>query len=140
MAKVWEFNDIQRAQWQKWMKERPEVIREMAERLPPNLLYRLKSSGQRVTLYSYCENGTVTVLVSGQYNVIVFERRVFGIKPEELEECELPGEGELVGAVYTEPQEVDAFISARIAEMHERGEKHNEARCPVCTSEGQPCH
>ena len=57
----------------------------------------MKSTGHRVTMYSYSENGTVTVNVTGDYNVVVFERQVFGISPDDLEECDLPAPGEFLG-------------------------------------------
>ena len=88
----------------KWLKTRPRVIRDLAKRLPPNLLYRLKGTGQRATIYSYNENGTLTVSITGQYNLIDFEREVFGIPPEELEECSLPTEDEELGVTQT-PEE-----------------------------------
>ena len=94
----------------------------------------MKSTGQRVTLVSYGEDGTLRVLVSGQYNCIVFDREVFGIAADDLEECDLPGADEMTGTLLTEEAEVDSFLGARIAEMHERGERHNEANCPICTS------
>jgi len=37
---------------------------------------------------------------------------VFGIKPEDLEECDLPGEDEILGVTLTEREDVRQFISA----------------------------
>lgn len=82
-----------------WLAERPQVIKDLVARVPPDRLYRLASTGHRVFLYSYSENGTVTVAVTGQFNLVAFERRVFGIRPEELEECDLPGPDEPVGSL-----------------------------------------
>lgn len=50
----------------------------------------LKPTGQRVTIYSYSEDGTVTVNVTGEYNLTMFDTQVFGINPDDLEPCELP--------------------------------------------------
>jgi|ERR1700722_1636063 len=107
MAKIFELSPIA---WDLWLKSRPEGIRKLCERFPPDRLYRMRSTGQRVTLVSYSEDDTLRVLVSGQYNFVSFEREVFGIKPEDLEECDLPAENALVGAVLTEDVDVEAFI------------------------------
>jgi hypothetical protein len=131
MAKVFEFDDEGLARWNAWVASRPPVIQEMCRRLPPNLLYRLKSSDHRVTLLSYSEDGTVTVSVTGEYNLVPFDRQVFGIKPEDLEECELPN-GELLGTVLVQDVDVSAFIDAEIEARHRRGEKHNRGRCRLC--------
>lgn len=107
MAKIL---DIDEAAWAEWVAGRPECVRVLCERLPPDRLYLLKSSGHRVTLHSYSENGTVTVNVTGDYNIVTFDRQVFGIKPEDLEECDLPPEGCMLGTMLTEDAEVKAFI------------------------------
>ena len=84
MAKVAELDMVA---FNAWVETRPPVVQALCERLPPDRLYRLKSSGHRVTLRSYCEDGTVTVNVTGQYNALAFDRYVFGIAPADLEEC-----------------------------------------------------
>lgn len=108
MAKIAELQP----EWFEWVKTRPDCIRDLCERFPPDRLYRLKESGQRVTLYSYCEDGTMTVAVSGEYNLVVFGRCVFGVFPDELEECDLPDPSQLTGAILTEQAEVQAFVDA----------------------------
>lgn len=110
MAKLAEIDEEQ----MEWMESRPEEIKQMIEKIPPNLLYMMKSSGHRVTIYSYGEDGTVTVFVSGQYNQVTFERRVFGIKPEDLEECDLPDENEELGVLLNEEQTRDYINSKRV--------------------------
>ena len=103
MARFREPTPEERDAWDAWVAERPEPIRKVAERFDPWSLYRLKTSGHRVTLYSLyeVEGGAIqlTVSVTGQYNVVAFERNVFGINPDDLEECELPLPGEPVGNV-----------------------------------------
>jgi hypothetical protein len=118
---------------QEWIDGRPKVIKAMIAKTPPNLLYRLKPTGQRVTIYSYSEAGTVTVLVSGQYNLTDYERRVFGVNPDDLEECDLPGPNEPLGVLLNE-EETEAYIRGVIAKRHQRGERHNEDNCPLCES------
>lgn len=97
-------------EFEEWLATRPPIIQELARKIPPDKLYRLKTSGHRVFLYSYSEDGTCTVIVSGQFNLVTFERRVFGIKPEDLEECDPPGPDEPVGTMLTEDNDVKQFI------------------------------
>lgn len=91
-------------------------MRAVAERFDPWTLYRLKSTGQRVTLVSFGEGKgdevTLRVNVSAEYNAVSFERQVFGIAPDDLEACDPPGPGEPVGAVFTEREDIDAFVDA----------------------------
>ena len=88
--------------WESWVAERPDNVREVARRFDPWTLYRLKSSGHRVTVGAFDEeeDGRVTlrVNVSGEFNFVTFERSVFGIDPNDLEECDLPGPDEPLGS------------------------------------------
>lgn len=82
--------------FQDWLISRPKCIQEMAEKYPPNRLYRLTKTGQRVTLASYSEDGTVRIHVLPEFNKERFEgltdmcREVFGVNPNDLAECDLP--------------------------------------------------
>ena len=92
------------AAWKKWVAERPESIRKVCERFDPWTLYRLKTTGQRVYILSFSEPGldgkvTCRVGVSGEFNLLTFERDVFGIDPDDLEECDLPGPDEQLGSL-----------------------------------------
>ena len=115
MANWYEPTDEQLATYAEWLDERPPHVREVAERFPPWKLFRMESSGHRVTVHSFDEriDGTVTlkVNVTGDYNFVAFERRVFGIDPEDLTECELPAEDELLGASLTTEEEVAAELA-----------------------------
>ena len=116
MAKLYEFTEDQSKAWQEWVATRPPVIQKMCERLAPNRLYRLNSSGHRVTVYSFSEDGTVTVDVSGKYNALFCDRRVFGIKPEDLEECGLPGPEECIGYIPVRLETpLDGWLTRRAA-------------------------
>lgn len=97
MAKTHELTPEQEAGWREWVEALPPVPREVARRFRPNVLYRLSSSGHRCTIASFGDNGTITVNITGEYNRITFGRQVFGIKPEDLTECDLPAPGEDVG-------------------------------------------
>lgn len=107
MAKIFELDPVG---WAEWLAERPEGVRRLCERFQPDRLYLLKSSGHRVTIMSYSEDDTMRVYVSGQFNFVTFEREVFGIKPEDLEECDLPPKGEPLGTMLTEKADIDAFV------------------------------
>ncbi len=90
--------------WREWVETRPPVVRTIAERFDPWTLYRLNTTGQRVTLHSISEDGTVTVNVLGDFNFVVNERAVFGINPDHLEECDLPAPDEVLGSVLTDEE------------------------------------
>jgi hypothetical protein len=114
MARIFDPSPEQEAGWQEWLSERPPHVRLVAEKFPPWELFRLKDSGHRVTIHGFHENGdeslSMTVHVLGAYNYVLFERTVFGIFPDDLEPCELPGPGEPVGAQLT-PQEARAYLA-----------------------------
>jgi hypothetical protein len=96
-------SDKERVAWEVWLLELPEFVRVVAEKFDPWTLYRLKTTSQRVVVVSIDEHDdksvTLTVLVSGEFNFVSHERKVFGIKPEDLEECDLPKPGELLGSL-----------------------------------------
>ena len=105
MARFYEPTAKQVKGWAKWVAKRPPVVRAVAERFNPWTLYRLDD--HRVTLVSFSEDGTVTVAVTRHFNAVVFERQVFGIDPDRLVECDLPGENEMVGVLIPNPTEDD---------------------------------
>lgn len=115
MANIVEPTKEMTAAWQGWLATRPAVIREMGERLVPWKLYRMKSTGHRVTVVSFFEDSTVRVNVSAEYNLLSFERQVFGIAADDLEECELPPSDEPVGEFMTPDEQVE-YINERRAE------------------------
>lgn len=108
MARFIQPTPEQEKDWLKWVSERPTKVRKIAERFEPWSLYRLQGR-ERVTIYSFCEDGTVTVVVSKEWNLVTFERRVFDINPNDLVPCELPSNDEVVGALLT-PDEVEDNI------------------------------
>lgn len=116
MARIQEPTPEQEAAWKEWVAARPDNVRVVAERFDPWSLYRMKSTGHRVTLASFGEgaDGAVTlrVRVTGHFNVVVFDREVFGVDPNDLESCEAPTEGEATGTVLTEEDEIDKFVDA----------------------------
>lgn len=106
MARIVERSSEQEAGWQEWVASRPAGVRAVAERFDPWSLYRMKSTGQRVTIVSFGEplDGcpvTLTVWVSGKFNFTIPDLQVFGIDPDDLEPCDLPGPEELVAVAFT---------------------------------------
>lgn len=124
MANWYEPTPEQVSDWTKWVTTCPSQIRDLilARDFAFWKLYRLKRSGHRVTIFAFSEhldNDKVTLKVSatGQFNRIAFDRIVFGIPPDELEECELPGSDELLGAEMTQEEAMDwmqtIYVSAK---------------------------
>ena len=115
MARIFEPTESQQREWAKWVSKRPPKVRAVAERFTPWTLYRMKTgSRSRVYIHSFgeYEDGSVslTVNVTGQFNLVSFDRTVFGIKPEELEECDLPSADEPLGTVFTEKVDIDDYL------------------------------
>jgi hypothetical protein len=104
MARFMEPTDKQERGWAKWVHEQPPKVRAIAKRFDPWTLYRLKTTNQRVILLSISENNTITVAVTGQFNLVTHERQVFGINPDDLEPCDLPAEDEMVGSAMTDDE------------------------------------
>lgn len=82
-------------EFNEWLKDRPEVIKKMAEKLKPWLKYKLKTTGQHCTIYSFSEDGTVTIYIDGHDDEVLnkinqlIAIKVFGIDPDDLEVIEL---------------------------------------------------
>lgn len=112
MANVFEPTPEMIRDWNAWVRERSPAVRAVAERIKPWKLYLLEK-GSRVVVYSIDEmpSGKVSLMVDilGQFNLCSFERRVFGVDPDDLTECDLPGKDEPLGALLTQ-EEVDRII------------------------------
>jgi hypothetical protein len=104
MANLFDPDESILREWSDWLADRPDSVKAAAEKFKPWKLYRLKGSGHRVTLVSFDEPAdgspvTLKVFVSGEFNAVAFERTVFGIQQDDLEECDLPGPGEVCGSM-----------------------------------------
>lgn len=108
MAKI--FEGFDESGFEDWLKTRPAVIQELGAKIRPNRLYRMTESGRRCYIISYSANGTVTVVVDGNFNRVAFSRQVFGVNPDTLVECDLPAEGEDVGDTAAEAGYTDDDI------------------------------
>ena len=129
MANIWEPTDDQKSEWETWIKARPDSIRKIAERFYPWKLYQIKPSGHRVMVNSIDEPAdgsepTLKVTVSGDFNRVCFERTVFGIKPEDLEECDLPAPDEITGSLDLSINEVKEMMKAPCSVQTAQGEKN----------------
>ncbi|MEK7112456.1 MAG: hypothetical protein AAB875_03950 [Patescibacteria group bacterium] len=81
----------QRAAWEVWVAKRPPSVRGLCRRFPPNRHYWLDPPGQVVSVLSYNEARTLTVLVDPADNpdlLMLMARRVFGVPPEDLHELD----------------------------------------------------
>ena len=99
------------SEWEEWVNTRPAVVKDLCLRYPPNKLYRIKTTGQRVTIHSYAEDGTVTVDVTGEFNRVIIDTQVFGVAATHLVECDVPGPNEPLGTVLTTEAERDVYIN-----------------------------
>lgn len=114
MARILEPTEEQLAEWNEWVAARPEHVRRVAKRFDPFSLYRMKSTGSRVTLVGFGEHDdgsvTMTIYIGGKFNAVIFERQVFGVSPDDLEPCELPGADEPLGVLLTDDAAIDAMV------------------------------
>lgn len=117
MARICIPTPEQETSWKQWVQERPAAVRAVAERFDPWSLYRMKSTGHRVTIYSYSDSEpvTLTVNVTGDYNRVLHERRVFGIDPDDLEPCDLPSPDEPTGALMSQEEVGENIDALRLA-------------------------
>lgn len=94
MARVIEVSLADEAAYRIWLAERPPVVRAVAERFDPWSLYRHRKTGQIVMVCGFFEDGTVTMLVSAEFNRQPegFPQQFFvpGVNPDDLEPCEVP--------------------------------------------------
>ena len=75
-------------EWSEWVKSRPEPVRTLCKKYPPDKLYLMTDTGQRVRIYSYSEDGTVRVNVTQADNPQIWvslDRSVFGVNPSTLQ-------------------------------------------------------
>lgn len=119
MANISEPNAAYLKEWEEWLAVRPPDIAALARRFPPWKLFHLPNplggKGCRVTVVGFDEHAdrspTIKVYVSGQFNLVAFERVVFGIEPEQLTECDLPGPDEPLGVLLND-QQAEAWLSS----------------------------
>jgi hypothetical protein len=132
MARFKEPTPEQEQGWKEWVASRPDRVRAVAERFEPWTLYRLKTTGDRVTILGFSEGDPITmdVSITGEFNLIMFDRRVFGIDPNDLEPCDLPNVNEPVGAMMSAEQvDIDALrmmVHSDLWEMDDDGKTHRK--------------
>ncbi len=124
MAELFELDD----EFYDWYNGRPDVIKAMIDKTPINRLYRLKTTGQIVFIFSYKECGTVTVTVPAEYNFPhLTTYNVFGINPDDLEECELSDakiEERFFKSLLEKDDTSNAFKKYRGLKRSQRRNKH----------------
>jgi hypothetical protein len=109
--------------WADWVASRPPKIQQMAVMFPPDRLYRMPD-GYRGTITSYNEDGTVAIALTGQFNRILFSRKVFGVDPSTLVECDLPGPDEDLGDTAQEAgysqEDIETILIPKMRELREQ--------------------
>ena len=100
--------------FRKWVRRLPKKARKIAERFNPWTLYRLKDTGHKVVISGFNDDGTVSAIVSAEFNLVLHQRHVFGIPPDKLEECDLPAADEPVGAALTQAQVEENLDALRV--------------------------
>lgn len=90
-----------------WLETVPPRVKEVAEKFDIWSLYLMKSTKQKVFILAFDENEegvTLTVKVSGEFNLVCQESDLSGVDPNDLAECDLPKPGELVGTLDADPE------------------------------------
>ena len=115
LTKIEGWTAKEKKEWNGKVKKQPKHVRDIASKLDPWKLYRLKSTGDRVIVLGFNEgeeNGvTVRVEINAKYNLVPFERNVFGIDPNDIEECDLPGPNERLGDLGFTIKQYKDFMS-----------------------------
>lgn len=113
MAYVLEPTKEKMKEVEEWLKDRPQVIKDLHAKLSPFKLYDYKPSLEgditlKVTIDSYNEDGTVSVSLPLNFNVGLIVRYLSDIDPDDLIECDLP---------TTEESKIIAYANKCISEM-----------------------
>lgn len=101
MANIIEPTEEKLKELEEWIKDRPQIIKDLYTRYPSYKLYQLDSDGcskclkRKVTIHSYNIDGTITVNVPRAFNISLTDVSVPNIPPEQLTECDIPTEEEL---------------------------------------------
>lgn len=82
----------QEAEWQAWLAERPEKVREVAEAYPPWGDYFMPKTEQNAVIQHYDEHedGSVTLFIVVWRDWLPLPHGVFGVPPEDLVRRDLP--------------------------------------------------
>ena len=70
--------------WNKWLEDKPEIVREIGAKINPLSRYRIKETGQGCRLRSIFEDGTLSVFVGGPDDGFIYV--VFGLSVDDIEE------------------------------------------------------
>lgn len=101
--------DFDMNSFEEWLKTRPLIIQEMAKKYPPNKFYKIRGKGHICTLYSYSEDKTVSVDITGDFNKLTIERRVFDVNIDDLVETEFD-ETQPTGVLFTKEDDIEDHI------------------------------
>lgn len=73
--------DLERVQFEIWLRKKPKSIQKLAKEYPPDITYGLNNDGDDYQIYAYGEDGTVSVVRIRNGKGIW---RVFGVDPKKL--------------------------------------------------------
>jgi hypothetical protein len=116
--------------WINWLADQPPYVGAVGKRLDPWSLFWLRD--QRVTICGFnsdpkTEKVTVQVNVTGQFNLVMFDKTVFGVDPNDLTPADLPAPDEPLGAVLKGEKEIEEYIElVRPAVLAARQRAENE--------------
>lgn len=120
--KLYELTGEKLEEYNKWLKSRPRTIQKLCQKCPPDRLYRIRDTGERCYIVAYSEDRTIRVAITGKYNYTMIDKTVFGLLPEDLEECDGPEPDEKIGTVFTEQKDIDNYIDL-LKKIHEHDKK-----------------
>ena len=123
--------------WEEQLELMPDKVAELARQFPPNRLYKLHPTGQRVEVVCWGEDQSVAIFLSGEYHLLTFERIVFGVMPEYLEECDLPGPEEVTGALLTTDEQIKDYLDRMKAQNQSVGEDNDGGWTENALEEGE---
>jgi len=129
MANIYEPSEEYQRAIETWVAGRPETVRRVAERFKPWKLYRMRSTGHRVTVYSFLEHDDgspvgISVEVLGDYNLVAFERRVIEVDPTIWRSAIFLARTSSWGVGY-ESQPTASLVAGEVfSASHEEGSSH----------------
>lgn len=99
--------------YEAWAASRPPGVQAAANLVNPWTIYLLKTTGQRVYVIAYGEDGTVRVRVEARFNPnLDFERSVFGVDPADLVPHGVPDDYDEDRQPLIPNSELDASLDA----------------------------
>lgn len=90
MARIVEVTPEEEDAFRDWAEAAHPAVFALSKVVDPWSLYRMKATGQRVMVASFCEDATVVVRALGRLNNMAVDFEVFGVEVADLEPCDMP--------------------------------------------------